>query len=434
MEPFHGSDLLKLIVDTSRQMSMIRELTPLLEYVIEEVLALVGAERGYVVLLTPDNKLDFRVGLNRDGNNILGQKKAGEDGISRSILDEVTKTGEALVLTNALTDPRFAQAHSVVYMRLRSVMCVPLTVHETILGAIYVENRSVKGRFHDEDLMPLALFANQAAVAIANAKLNEELIHTNQILRSEIEERIQIQSQLQKYTHELEKMNRELGELTSVAAHQLQEPLRKLQLFSDRLWELYQSTTDAKGLDYLQRLRVASAQMQSQMEDFRIFTVLTKQPLEIKIVSLNRVLDDVLALLNAKIVASQANIQADTLPYIEADKERMVQLLKQLLDNALKFQQPDVPPKIQITCGIPDKNDRIPITITDNGIGFDEKHKKRIFRAFQRLHEDENDIGTGIGLAICRKIVEQHGGEISAQSTLGTGTTISIWLPVSASQ
>ncbi|MCP4996999.1 MAG: GAF domain-containing protein, partial [Gammaproteobacteria bacterium] len=151
MNYLQGSSLLKYVVDTSHHMSMIRELTPLLQYVMEEVLALVKAEKGYVVLFTANNKLDFRVARNSKGEELSVEG----DGISQSILSEVIKNGKSLVLSNALSDPRFAQAYSVMYMNLRSVMCVPLMVRDHILGAIYVENRSIEGRFRSEDAIPL---------------------------------------------------------------------------------------------------------------------------------------------------------------------------------------------------------------------------------------------------------------------------------------
>jgi len=152
-------------------MAETRTLIPLLNYVMDEVIELVGAERGYIVLLGPDGALDFRIRRGEDGKAL----EQAEDQISRSILRQVIDSGQPLVVRNAMDDHRFGHAESVVILRLRSVMCVPLIARGETMGAICVENRSIRARFSDDDAPPLVLLANQAAVAIENAALNEEL-------------------------------------------------------------------------------------------------------------------------------------------------------------------------------------------------------------------------------------------------------------------
>ncbi|MCP4295285.1 MAG: HD-GYP domain-containing protein [Proteobacteria bacterium] len=166
-----NEELLTQLLAVSREMAEIRDLEPLLSYAIDEVLQLVGAERGYIVLLNPDSTLDFRV--KRQVNEVEIFEDA--DNISRSILDETIRTQKSVLSENAMLDPRFSVAESVMNLHLRSVICVPLVTKQTTIGAVYVENRTRAGLFSEEHLVPLEFFGNQAAVSIENAQLNSGL-------------------------------------------------------------------------------------------------------------------------------------------------------------------------------------------------------------------------------------------------------------------
>ncbi len=163
-------DQMEGILNISRTMALKREVDPLLNYVVDKAMQLVGAERGFVVLRALDGALDFRVKRDREGNEIPG----AEDQISTTVLKEVVDNSKPLVLRDAMSDERFGKARSVHILELRSIMCVPLIVVGDTIGAIYVENRSIRGRFRDENVIPLVLFANQAATAILNARLFEQ--------------------------------------------------------------------------------------------------------------------------------------------------------------------------------------------------------------------------------------------------------------------
>jgi GAF domain-containing protein len=164
-------NLLEHMLTASRRMAETRTLTPLLNYVMDETIALVGAERGYIVLVEPDGSLDFRIKRRQDGQALA----EANDEISKSVLNQVIGSGQPLILRDAMADPHFSGATSVAVLKLRSIMCVPLISHGDTIGAIYVENRSIQGRFNHDDLPPLTFFANQAAVAIENAALNDDL-------------------------------------------------------------------------------------------------------------------------------------------------------------------------------------------------------------------------------------------------------------------
>jgi K+-sensing histidine kinase KdpD len=173
-----GIELLDYVLRVSRQMAESHSLAPLLAYTIDEVLTLVGAERGYIVLKNADGTIDLRIKRDNQGNDLTG----ATDEISSSVLEEVVQTGKSVVLSDAMQDPQFGHAISVMTLRLRSIMCVPFVTRNQTIGAIYVENRSIRGRFRETDLPPLQLFANQAAIAIENTELIENLKIANEHL------------------------------------------------------------------------------------------------------------------------------------------------------------------------------------------------------------------------------------------------------------
>jgi len=181
-------ELLEHILFVSRDLAETRELAPLLERVMDQAIDLVGAERGYIVLIPPagtgGDLLDFRVRRGQKGQSLERTEK-----ISRTILGEVLETGQPLVLRDAGQDPRFAQAESVILQGLLSIMCVPLISRGHTTGAIYVENRSIRGRFQQDDAIPLVLFANQIAVIIENARLLDSLQQANEELEHRVAER-----------------------------------------------------------------------------------------------------------------------------------------------------------------------------------------------------------------------------------------------------
>jgi len=198
-----NQEMLEKLLDISRKMAENRLLDPLLEYAMNVALELFNAEFGYLVLSSEEDSLDFRICQDKRGN-VLDEP---EEQISHTIFEDVIKNGKSLVIANALTDPTYQSADSVITLKLRSVMCVPLIARGRTLGAIYIENRSEEDLFTDEDIKPLEYFAAQAAISIENAILNdelesrvvqrtEELARINELLREEIEERKRVEKQL----------------------------------------------------------------------------------------------------------------------------------------------------------------------------------------------------------------------------------------------
>ncbi|MBN1219351.1 MAG: hypothetical protein JXM69_10515 [Anaerolineae bacterium] len=242
-----------------------------------------------------------------------------------------------------------------------------------------------------------------------------------------------IRDQLQAYTVDLERSNRELENFAYIASHDLQEPLRKIQLFSHRLHTRYAGSLNEQALDYLHRMLNAATRMQDLIEDLLTYSRVTTRAHPFEQVDLNRIASEVLTDLEGRIEESGGQITVGLLPTIEADAVQMRQLLQNLIGNSLKYHQPGKPPLVKIRAKI--NNGWCELTIEDNGIGFDEKNLERIFHVFERLHGRGKYEGTGIGLAICRKIVvDRHRGNITARSTPGEGTTFMVTLPVQQAQ
>lgn len=228
----------------------------------------------------------------------------------------------------------------------------------------------------------------------------------------------------------LERSNRELQEFAFVASHDLQEPLRKIQSFGERLKTKYEDSLGDEGKDYLERMTGAAKRMQGLIQALLSYSRVTTKAEPFSSVDLNRIAQEVLADLETTMEATGGRVKVSDLPTLEADPNQMRQLFQNLLSNALKFHGEEKP-LIKIS-GQRMRQPQVShymILVEDNGIGFDEKYLDRIFNPFQRLHGRGTYEGTGIGLAICRKIAERHGGNITARSTPGKGSTFIITLP-----
>lgn len=252
--------------------------------------------------------------------------------------------------------------------------------------------------------------------------------------RKEAEERLRLAAE------QLRRSNLELQEFASVASHDLQEPLRKIQAFGDRLKIKCAPGLGELGRDYLDRVQDAARRMQILLHDLLTLSRITSKAQPFEPVDIHSVVQDVVSDLEVRIEQTGARVEIGFLPTIEADAGQMRQLLQNLISNALKFHAPGTKPEVIVSARLLDNSDSLPgampgeeicqVIVRDNGIGFDEQYLDRIFQVFQRLHSRSQFEGTGIGLAVCRKIADRHGGIISAKSTEGDGATFIVTLPV----
>jgi two-component system, LuxR family, sensor kinase FixL len=244
----------------------------------------------------------------------------------------------------------------------------------------------------------------------------------------------QAEEELRSYAAKLVQSNKALEDFAFIASHDLQEPLRKIQAFGDRLVTRYTTVLDATGQDYLRRMQDAAGRMRNLINDLLAFSRLTSHPKDFEKVDLNVVLKSVVSDLERRLQETKGKIIVGDLTRLDAAPSQMYQLFQNLLSNSLKYCREGVPPVIEVSgehiTFAPGIEPAYRITITDNGIGFDNKYNEKIFDLFERLHSRTEYDGTGIGLAICRKIVEQHNGTISATGILDEGATFTIVLPL----
>jgi signal transduction histidine kinase len=238
---------------------------------------------------------------------------------------------------------------------------------------------------------------------------------------------------LEIYNRKLEASNRELEEFAYVASHDLQEPLRKIMAFGDRLRSKYSVVLGDVGQDYLLRMQNAATRMQTLITDLLNLSRISTRGHPFEPIDLTAIVAGVVKDLEITIEQIGGRIEVDPLPTIAADPLQMRQLFQNLISNGLKFRQADRAPILSIHSKVEASEDaaypRYSLFVIDNGIGFDEKYAERIFQPFQRLHGFQQYEGTGMGLAICRRIVERHGGTIQAKGEPGMGATFIISLP-----
>ncbi|MEM6252818.1 MAG: PAS domain S-box protein [Cyanobacteria bacterium P01_D01_bin.156] len=260
-----------------------------------------------------------------------------------------------------------------------------------------------------------------SARKVAEQKLKTEIIARQQVIKT-----------LQHTTERLEESNQELQDFAYVASHDLQEPLRKVQAFGDRLSHTCQDGLSERGQDYLARMLNAAVRAQTLINDLLSFSRVTTQAKPFTPTDLAQVMAGVLSDLEVRIEQTRATVDVDPLPTIDADRTQMQQVFQNLLSNALKFHKPDVIPEIQVRVlhSLVGEKEVCELRVIDNGIGFDVKYCDRIFQPFQRLHGRKVYEGSGIGLAICRKVIRRHGGTLRAESQPGEGSIFIATLPV----
>lgn len=255
-------------------------------------------------------------------------------------------------------------------------------------------------------------------------------------LAQHVEELKQVQEQLKTYSAELERSNRDLQDFAWVASHDLNEPLRKIKVFSNRLLTRHTEDLNPQARDYLNRMQNATTRMQTLIDNLLTYSRVTTRGEPFCRVDLSDIMHNVLLDLEIRIEQSRARVDVGNLPVLEADPTQMRQLMQNLLSNALKFHRDDVPPRVRIEGEIISNGNHdaryavCRISVSDNGIGIEEEYLDRVFHLFQRLNSRSTYEGTGIGLAICRRIVERHDGMIVVRSTPGQGSTFIITLPL----
>ncbi len=246
----------------------------------------------------------------------------------------------------------------------------------------------------------------------------------------DITERRSTELHLEAQRAELQRSNAALDEFASVASHDLQEPLRKIMSFGERLTIVAGNTLEGDARLHLERMMSAAARMRTLINDLLTYSQVSTRSRVFVSTDLAGIAREVIADLETAIADQGARVEVGALPVLEADPLQMRQLLQNLLANALKFRRKDAAPVVRVSSSRADGR-HFTITVADNGIGFNDQYAEKIFKMFERLHGRAEYDGSGIGLAICRKIVERHGGTIAATSRPGDGATFTVTLPAS---
>jgi signal transduction histidine kinase len=269
----------------------------------------------------------------------------------------------------------------------------------------------------------------EKTAAEAKVLLAEKLLKTVEQLEEEIEERKRMEIEIKNYSQQLERSNKELESFAYVASHDLQEPLRAISSFLQLVNKRYAEKIDDKGKDFISRAVNGAQRMQKMINDLLIYSRITTRAGSFEPVSFDRILDRAFTNLSASIERSDANITHSPMPELPCDESQIIRLFQNLLSNAIKFCG-DKKPKIQISANESGEKNAWLFTVKDNGIGIEPEHLDNIFKIFHRLHSRRKYPGTGIGLAICQKIVERHGGNMWVESETGKGSSFYFTLAI----
>jgi light-regulated signal transduction histidine kinase (bacteriophytochrome) len=259
------------------------------------------------------------------------------------------------------------------------------------------------------------------------AQRTAELLQTNKTLQDQIAERKQGDQRLQKTLEDLQRSNEELEQFAYVASHDLQEPLRMVSSYTQLLERRYKDKLDKDAQDFINFAVAGANRMQQLIIDLLDYSRVTRKGKKFERVDMQSVVGQVFANLQQRIEESHAIITQDDLPVIEADESQIMRLFQNLIENALKFRS-DTPPHVHIS--IHKEGDFYIFEVSDNGIGIDLQYAEKIFQIFQRFNTSHKYSGTGVGLAICKRIVERHGGKIWLESEVGNGSKFIFTIPI----
>lgn len=343
---------------------------------------------------------------------------------------------------------------TLIYQRekLQHIPIIFITAHSYGDESIFKAYKAGAVDYIYKPIQPNLLRA-KVSVYIELFKKNHQLLEQEQKLKAinksleiEVKDRIaseekvnELNKQLLKNIEELESTNKELDQFAFIASHDLKEPLRKIRTFSDRIISKYSDKLDGDGKLYLDKMQGACERMQNLIDDILAFSKIAGAKDSLVYTDMNVILEDVLSDMDMQINEKNAKIIVDPLPKLFVYPSLIKPLFQNIINNALKYSKKNIVPIIKITSKIetPESaSDNIPtkkycrIQIQDNGIGFEQKYAEQIFKMFKRLHGNSEYAGTGIGLAICKKIIEEHNGYISAKSVVDGGTTFTISFPL----
>ncbi|KCZ71446.1 PAS domain S-box [Candidatus Methanoperedens nitroreducens] len=355
--------------------------------------------------------VEYAYGLPQE---VIGVIFSGEQA---AISDIIENTKKPIVIKDLLGDERFRHWLLKEY-GVRSVLGIPLLMRDEVIGILYFTYLSVKPTFSRPEIDFAEKLSASVSLAIQNANLFESV-------QREITEHRHAEEELKQRTEELARLNAELEQFAYIAAHDLQEPLRMISIFTQLLERRYKGRLDKDADEFIAYIVNGAKQMQQMIEDLLEYSQIGTRGKPFEPADLEAVFEQAIANLKVAIEENGAVVTHDPLPTVLADASQMVELLQHLISNAIKFRKEE-PPRIHISAE--KKGNEWVFSVQDNSIGISPEFMGQLFKIFQREHVAKYP-GTGVGLAICRRIVERHGGRIWAESEPGKGSTFYFTIP-----
>jgi len=368
----------------------------------EQIVGTFEAERVFIADVLPDDQIRFRVAVTFKGRPVADPKNE----VSHAVIREVAQKREPILVANATADPRFAEVSSVLDLQLHSVMAAPLLARGDLLGVVYADNRLVSGAFDWHTLSLLGIFANHVGIALRNAQLFHELDEARAELA--LAERL-----------------RAIGEVATFIAHEVKNPLGSIQILLGALQDRWaEPELRAKVLEIVPREVERLNRAVTQILDYARPTPLIKVP-----VSLAKLAQSALEALGPEIERQQVSVHTDfgrDIPAVLADGERLREVLVNMLKNSIEAMA-DLPRKdLRLSISRQDEG-HVEIVVEDSGAGIPDGELPYVFEPFRT----QKKAGTGVGLALCQKVVREHGGQVTAENLPHGGARFRLSLPLS---
>ena len=402
----------KLFANVTLKIRQSLQIDDILQATVTEVQKLLYADRVLILRLLGDNSIVVVKEAVVPGLPVVLGKNINDPCFGKKYIEKYSQGRISAIADIEKSNIKKCHVEFLQQFHVKANLVVPILLPDGIWGLLIAHQCANPREWTNWETELLRQLADQIGIGISQAKLLEQETRQRQ---------------------ELARSNEELQQFAFIASHDLQEPLRKIIAFGDRLQVTCREALSSQGVDYLQRMQNAARRMQTLIEDLLTLSRVTTRAQPFITVNLTQIVQEVLSDLEIMIQQTQANIVIGELATINADPLQIRQLLQNLIGNALKFHRHSVPPEVNIyseELKAAQEQRWCQIIVKDNGIGFDEKYLDRIFNVFQRLHGRSQYEGTGMGLAICRKIAERHRGSITAKSEPGKGTSFIVILPL----
>jgi signal transduction histidine kinase len=338
--------------------------------------------------------------------------------LGQGIVGWVGEHGETMLARDVDDTPHYVNLFPDL-IPTRSELSVPVCIGEDVMGVLDIQSPNLDA-FRKNDVLAMETLADQIAIAIKNAQLYETA-------QQELAERQRAEERLEHYAAELERSNKELQQFAYVASHDLQEPLRMVSSYVQLLERRCQDKLDDDAKDFIAFAVDGANRMQRLINDLLAYSRIETRGQPFERTDSSAALHDALANLALTIEETNATVTHDPLPTVMADEVQLIQTFQNLISNAIKFRRNGVVPQVHISAE--ERSNQWLFSVRDNGIGIEPQHQDRAFVIFQRLHTREEYPGTGIGLAVCKRIIERHGGSIWVESEPEQGSTFYFTLP-----